>query len=342
MSPGRAAASIGVGLFVGCLPVYGAQFLIVLAVCMPLRLDAALAYLVSHVSNPLTLPLFLWLELEVGSLIFTGHRAVMRFDEVKRLGLAAVGAELAVGALVCGVVLASLGAVVAWGLGHRFRDARQRELAAARRRTLTRYASAPRAARSYVAIKLRTDPALEAILGLEGNFGRVVDAGCGFLQIGLCLLELGRAVSVHGLDADAERIDVARAAAGSDARVERADLVTAEIPSADTVLFVDSLHYLPLQTQDELLARATAALAPGGRVIVREVDSGASMRSRFTERLERNAARKRRRAQSLFFRPASEIRERLEALGLECTIVQHDELSIVHNALVVGRKVAAS
>jgi SAM-dependent methyltransferase len=187
-------------------------------------------------------------------------------------------------------------------------------------------------------LKLRTDPALEAIVALEGDFGRVVDAGCGFFQIGLCLHELGRTTSLVGMDGDAKRIAVARDAAGADASVELADLGTAAFPEADTVLFVDSLHYLPLPKQEEVLARAARALAPAGRIVVREVDSGASFRSRITERLERNAARKRGQPPDLGFRSSAELAALLERLGLESRIVQHDDLSLVHNALVVGRR----
>ena len=165
-----------------------------------------------------------------------------------------------------------------------------------------------------------------------------MDAGCGFLQIGLCLHELGRTTSLVGIDGDAERIAVARDAAGADASVELTDLATAAFPEADTVLFVDSLHYLPLRKQEEVIGRAARALAPGGRIVVREVDSGASLRSRITERLERNAAKKRGQPPDLGFRSSAEIAAALEHLGLETRVVQHDDLSIVHNALVVGQR----
>jgi uncharacterized protein (DUF2062 family) len=338
LSPGRAAASVGVGLFVACLPFYGAQLFLVLLVCVPLRLDSAFAYLVTHVNNPFTLPLFLWFELELGSRLLTGKDVAMRFAEVKRIGFAAASAQIAVGALTSAVTLATVGAVATWLVAHRLRDARHRDFAEARRRTLARYAATPRSARSYVGIKMRTDPSLAAIVSLDGNFGRVVDAGCGYLQLGLCLLELGRATSLVGYDADAERVAVGRTAAGPDASIEQADIGAVPFPVADTVLFVDSLHYLPLAVQDAALARAAGAIADGGRVVVREVDSGASLRSGLTERLERNAVKKRGTTDGPSFRSAADIAAVLTSHGLTTTIVQHDDLSIVHNALVIGRK----
>ena len=320
--------------------MYGVQLLFVLLICVPLGLDSALAYVAAHISNPLTLPLLLWIELEIGAFVTTGHGAVLSLKEVERLGVVTVGTQVAIGAVICGGSLALVGAFAAWVLAHRVRDARDRELTEARRRTISRYARAPRSTRSYIDVKLRTDPALAAIVALEGNFGRVVDAGCGFFQIGLCLHELGRTTSLSGFDRDGERIAVARDAAGTDASVELADLAVAAFPEADTVLLVDSLHYLPLPEQDEVLARAARALAPAGRIVVREVDSRASWRSRITEYLERRAAAKRGHPGALWFRSSADIRALLERLGLECRVVQHSDLSIVHNALVVGRRPA--
>ena len=338
LSPGRAAASVAVGLFVGCFPIYGVQFLLVLAICLPLRLDAALAYLATQLSNPLTLPVFLAVELELGSLVLTGRHTTLRWAEIQRLGAASAGAQLAVGAALLGILLAGIGAATTWLIAHRLMDARHRELADARRRTVARYAGAPPAARSYVSVKIRTDPSLAAVAALPGNFGRTVDAGCGYFQLGLCLLELGRLETLVGIELDAARAEVAAAAARTDARVEQASLVDAELPDADTFLFVDSLHYLSLDAQDAVLERAARALSPGGRIIVREVDSGASRRSWFTELLERRAAKKRARKHRLVFRSSADLARRLTELGLEASVIQHDELSVVHNALVVGRK----
>lgn len=236
------------------------------------------------------------------------------------------------------LVVACTAGLITWIVAHRLRGVRPHELVGARRRTLSRYAGASRPARWYVGIKLRTDPSLAAVAALDGPFGRVVDAGCGYLQLGLCLVELGRVSSLVGFDQDDERVAVARAAAGDDARVERADLVSLSFPEADTVLFVDSLHYLPRGAQDAVLERAAGALAAGGRIVVREVDSGASLRSGFTERLERDAAKKRGYSHVLAFRSAADIAAKLESLGLSCTTLQHEELSPVHNALVVGTK----
>ncbi len=338
LSPGRAAASIALGLFVGCLPIYGFQLPVVLAVCLPLRLDAPIAYLAAHVSNPLTIVLVLGLELEVGSLLLRGERAALDVSHLGSANLSRIGADLAAGSIVVATAASVVGGAVAWVLVHGARDLANRAFADARNRTISRYRSAPRRVRGYVAGKLRTDPALALVAAEGGSFGRVVDAGSGFGQIALGLVELGRASSVLGFDADADRVTVANSAAEGGARFEQRTLEDAEFPEADTILFVDSLHYVPLDVQDRVLERAARALAPGGRILVREVNATRSLRGTLTSALERLAARVRRRPVAFGFRTAAGWVEALERLGLTCTVRVQDDLGLLENVLVVGTK----
>jgi uncharacterized protein (DUF2062 family)/2-polyprenyl-3-methyl-5-hydroxy-6-metoxy-1,4-benzoquinol methylase len=339
LSPGRAALSIGVGLFIGCVPVYGVQFVLVAAICVPLRLDTALAYLAAHISNPVTLFPILVLEVAVGSLLMTGHFAVPSFASMKHdHGFWRVGGQAAVGSVIVASVIGSVGGGIAWFLGQRVRDARRADFAAGRVRTLARYASAPPPARHYVGSKLRMDPAIFDIASLEGDFGRVVDAACGFGHVGLALKDLDRVRSIDGFDADPSRIAVARLAGGGDVfHVER--LEDAAFPEADTVLVVDALHYLPVATQDVVLARAVHALVTGGRLIVREVDANRSVQSRLTQWSERRAVRRVHADAEAGFRSRSELTSALERLGLSTVIVVNEDFSVFENVLVVGTKV---
>ena len=43
-------------------------------------------------------------------------------------------------------------------------------------------------------------------------------------------------------------------------------------PQADTVLFFDVLHLMPPEDQERVIARASAALSPGGTILIREAD----------------------------------------------------------------------
>ncbi|MFO0679857.1 MAG: class I SAM-dependent methyltransferase [Polyangiaceae bacterium] len=154
----------------------------------------------------------------------------------------------------------------------------------AARRTAERYASATnsRATYHYVRGKLRGDPSTRAVFS-RAPLGDVLDLGAGRGQLDVLLLEAGAATRIHGLDWDAPKIALARAASkGLDATFEVADMETATLPSADTVLMIDVLHYVDRERQDALLARALGAVRPGGRLLLREADAGRGLRSFFT------------------------------------------------------------
>jgi uncharacterized protein (DUF2062 family)/SAM-dependent methyltransferase len=345
VEPGRAAASVAIGIFIGCMPVYGAQLLLVLAICVPLRLDSAVAYLAAHVSNPLTLPIVLAAEMEAGALLLTGHHAAFDVGAAEHLDIGALWRlvlgsiwQITVGALSVGAALALLGAVVTWFFVTGVRDLAERSFVAARKRTLARYAGAPPSVRGYLASKLRTDPALRSIAALPGSFGRVVDAGCGYGQIGLALLELGRAETVTGFDEDARRIDVASRAGGTEARFDAKRLSDLEFPEADTILFVDSLHYLPRDEQDRILERAASALAPGGRLVVRDVNAGSGLRGAVTAAAERFAAFARGQTVNFGFRSRTDLVTALSGIGLMPANAESAEWSMTNNVLTVATK----
>jgi SAM-dependent methyltransferase len=188
-----------------------------------------------------------------------------------------------------------------------------------------------------VRLKLWTDPSLDVIAGL-GALGRVVDAGAGMGHVGLGLLDQHRATSLVAIERDAERLAVGRAAAGQDATFEEGDLRVVPFPPCDTVLFADSLHYIAEDQQRSVLARAATALAPGGRIVIRDIDSTESLRSRFTKSSEERAARRRGVREPLHFHPAEIFASMLREVDLDAVVVPHEQWSITADFLVVGTK----
>ncbi|GGJ34299.1 class I SAM-dependent methyltransferase [Neoroseomonas lacus] len=134
-----------------------------------------------------------------------------------------------------------------------------------------------RVTQGFVRGKLRADPVLPALLALP-PLGNVLDLGCGRGVLAVALLLAGRAASITGFDLDAAKIARAAAAAeGLPARFAVADLATAPIPPADTVLLIDLLYQMPPAEQRDLLARILAT-APT-RVIIRTADPDRGWRS---------------------------------------------------------------
>jgi SAM-dependent methyltransferase len=328
-------------LFIGCQPLYGLHLVLVLAVCVPLRLDAVLAYLAANISNPLMAPFLIFSEVEVGAYLLTGRWVAFDVAQARATGALGFAQQLLVGSVAVGAGLALLGFGVAWLFASRRQNAasvapaRDDAFEAAVERTRGRYDAVAPAHRYYVAGKLAFDPVFKLLAEL-GQLGRVLDLGCGRGQLALLLLELGRATRVVGLDSDADKIEVARKA-GPEGDFQIADVAHAELPLADTILLIDVLHYLPLAEQDALLVAARRALAPGGRLLVRELDGDPSARSGITrifEWLGRKIGVNRGRATA--YRSASSLTQLLEAQGLSCRVQGASESTPFANVLIVA------
>ena len=162
------------------------------------------------------------------------------------------------------------------------------------------YRRAGRFAYYFARGKLRGDPVFRALLelGLLRGRARILDLGCGqgllaaWLQAAAHCYERGiwpaawppapRPQSMRGIEMMADEVARARLALGPDCDVLQADIRSAPFGSADAVVMLDVLHYLPAQSQREVLQRVRAALPPGGLLLLRVGDASGGMRFRFT------------------------------------------------------------
>ncbi|HET7541486.1 MAG TPA: DUF2062 domain-containing protein [Polyangiaceae bacterium] len=346
-SPARVALAVALGLFIGCLPVYGLHFVLCLLICLPLRLDLVLAYLVANISNPLVAPFLITLEVEIGSLVSSGQHAAFSLERAKQTGILGFAFQAVVGSVIVGAVLGAMGSALAFAIAHKrgttsapTSDA-ESELEAAIERTIMRYRAAPIGDRIYVAMKLKSDPLtrLLAELCAQGELGRVLDAGAGRGQFGLFLSEMGGSRQLSGFDSDARKVAIAKLAAADDAKFEALDLLEFPERSVDTLLLLDVLHYLPLAEQDELLRRA-ARCVPSGRIVIRELDGGKAARSAVTrafEWLAKISGYNRGRA-GRHYRPAREIVAQLTLSGFSCEVLGASQGTPFANVLIVAAR----
>ncbi|MCC6556915.1 MAG: DUF2062 domain-containing protein [Polyangiaceae bacterium] len=353
LSPARAAAAVAIGLFIGSQPIFGCHTPLVLVLCLWFRLDAAIAWVASNISNPFFAPALLTAEVQVGAYLRTG--SLLRLDqEIGRAdALSRFAGTMFLGAPVVGLALAGAGAALTYGA-----VALKRRLSpssASRRiepyrlpddappwvhaveRVASRYAPpedstpAQRSRFHYVRVKLLGDPVARLIADIAGErpgaLGEVLDIGTGAGQLPILLVELGRATRARGLDWDAAKIeDGRRAASGAaaaapplDVELWRADARDAVLGQADTVLLIDLIHYFLPEEQDAILRRAAAAVRPGGRLLVREADTEHGWRSFITLLEERVFTTLRmNRGERVRFRAAREITALLTGLGLAC------------------------
>ncbi len=121
----------------------------------------------------------------------------------------------------------------------------------------------------------------------------------------------------------AREVARARCALGPDCEVLQADIRSAPFGSADAVVILDVLHYLPAQSQPEVLQRVRAALPPGGLLLLRVGDAGGGVRLRFTQWVDKLMLLARgQRALTLHCRSIEHWRELLHQCGLRDTLRQ--------------------
>ncbi len=292
LTPARAAGSVAVGLLVGVTPLWGLHFWIVLAICVPLRLDVPIAYLAANISLPFIAPFLSIAEIEIGARVLTGRFLPLTRDELARQCVKPFLMEILLGTAVFAPFMALCGGSITFGVASALA---RRKRAPSKwldvfERVAARYGASAegwrrRVTLGYVRSKLANDPVAGAILDLAGDrgLGEVTDVGCGRGQLALVLLEAGRAERVAGFDWDEAKVkEATRAASDLPARFCAGDFASADatIEACDTALLVDVLHYLTSDEQDALLARV--AEAARARVIVRDLDPDRGWRSTVT------------------------------------------------------------
>jgi uncharacterized protein (DUF2062 family) len=125
VTPARAAASVAIGLAIGVTPLWGVHWLIVLAICLPLRLDAGVAFLASNISLPFIAPFITFAELEVGARIVRGAWLAMKPEDVRGLTLGRFVTELVVGTVLVAIGSSAIGGSLTYAfVGWRARAAR--------------------------------------------------------------------------------------------------------------------------------------------------------------------------------------------------------------------------
>lgn len=355
LSPGRQAAAVALGVFIGCSPLYGLHLALCILLARLLRLNAGLAYLAAHVSLPGIGPFLLLAELETGRRLRGQSYLHIHVADLKEIGLRQVGADLLIGSAVIGAVLAILFGGLAWWLAKR-RQAHP-EMEALLEETSLPYLECGMLDWEFVRGKLRHDPLYFNLLrrGFLPSTGRLLDLGCGRGILFSLLIAARRqaeageypagweppppGLTFHGIEGRPKVAAAAREALGDRAVIETGDLRESPLPAADAILLLDVLHYLPADDQRDLLARAVAALQPGGVLLIRDADAAGGWRFTVTRIQERFSALLRRHWRQRFhYRSAGEWETLLRNLGLEVDVRPMGMGTPYANVLLAAKK----
>lgn len=335
-APGRVALAVLVGCVVGTTPLFGLHFPLCVLLALFLRLNKLIVYGAANLSIPPMVPLLGFLSVQIGERLRHGA-----FVGLVRAEFAADPRTLAgrfflswlLGGLVLGAGIGAVAAGATYLLLRRrgaggpgapaddpsIDDPIDDPIAAALSRAVARYGGLHPRFRYYARAKYRMDPCYRAIAALVPPGASVVDLGTGLGMLPVLLGELGEGRSALGVEWDAAKAEAGRQAAAGLAGVwiEAGDARAYPIPPCTVVTLVDMLHYYDADTQRALLARAAAALAPGGRLLIREGDPERRGGARFTRAVERWMVRLGwNRGPGVRFRPIADLCADLERLGL--------------------------
>jgi uncharacterized protein (DUF2062 family)/trans-aconitate methyltransferase len=284
LEPGRAAAAVFLGIFIGIVPIYGLQTLAAVGVALLFKLNKPLTIAGTFINNLLLQPFIILASVELGCLLRLGS-----FQHLTLSDLSATRGHIGkeqlfiwvIGSVALGILAGGIGAVITAIVVHRHLKASANSALRERVRFVNEiFARSPLTPRQFVRWKLRLDRIFELLAAEDLGCGTVVDLGCGY-GIALCFAAFGdNRRRLVGCDLDAHRVAVARQALSSlNADVTVADIREFELPAAGLILILDVLQYLDAREQQALLKRCCSALTPGGILVFRVHDRERGLRS---------------------------------------------------------------
>jgi SAM-dependent methyltransferase len=218
------------------------------------------------------------------------------------------------------------------------------------------YRAAGRFAWQFARGKLRTDPVFTAILarGLLGDAKRILDLGCGQGLLAAWLLAADAARRAGhwpsdwprppvpgeytGVEINPKEVERARAALGERARIVQGDVRHVDYGSPDAIVLLDVLHYIDPASQEAVLTRARAALAPRGVLLLRVGDRDGGWAFALSTLVDRVVALVRRGQWiELSCRPLPEWRALLGRLGFATDALPMSAGTPFVNVLLVAR-----
>jgi uncharacterized protein (DUF2062 family) len=124
--PRALGAAVGLGVLFGCSPFFGLQFLLALAIAVPLRLNKLAVAIGTQISTPPLTPLIVFAGANLGELMLHGRLLPLTLSELRAIPAKRLAEQFllawTIGGLTLGVLLGVIvGAIVAAGVGWRRR-----------------------------------------------------------------------------------------------------------------------------------------------------------------------------------------------------------------------------
>ncbi len=218
------------------------------------------------------------------------------------------------------------------------------------------YRSAGRFAWHFARGKLGGDPVFPELLrqGLMASNSHILDLGCGqgllaaWLRAAEKLYSSGdwpenwppapAQLTIRGLELMPRDVQRGKAALGSQATIEQADIRTADFGQADIVVILDVLHYMDYTAQEAVLRRVRKALSNHGTLLMRIGDAASGWRFKLSNGVDAVVAAARGHGRvRLYGRSSGQWRSVLEQLGFTVEPIAMGYGTPFANILLVGR-----
>jgi uncharacterized protein (DUF2062 family) len=290
----REAAAIGLGVFIGCSPLYGLHLLICWVAGWCLGLNRLKMYVAANISNPLMAPVLVLTEIQTGAWIRRSELHALTLETVRTTDPWTFGADLVIGSVIAGAAIGAMSGIATYLLARP--NGVEPWFADLLRRAADRYLSTGITAWEFAKGKLRGDPVYRVVLagGVLPSGGMLVDIGCGQGLMLALLVEARDAWrngrwpasipappifdTLTGTETRARVARMARRALDGEATIVEGDARHHVPDGARAILFFDVLHMMPGADQERLLSAVTRSLEPGGVILVRETDAAAGWR----------------------------------------------------------------
>ena len=292
--PTRDAFAVGVGAFLGCTPFFGFHLALVWLVGRVLRLNRLKMYLAANISNPITAPALLLVELQTGAWLQRRDFHDLTLESIRTTDPWQFGSDLLLGALVVGAVVAAIATILTAltvGRSRKLPTHIDRVFAAAADRYLDTGITAWEFARG----KLKGDPVYRSVLGdFSRDGGTFVDIGCGQGLTLAAMVEARRLVDAGEWPADRPRppafdrligiemrsrvVAIARRALDDEVEIIHAAAPDGLPERIDAAAIFDVLHLVSPDEQTALMAALGSRMPRSCVLLVREADTGGGVR----------------------------------------------------------------
>ena len=217
----------------------------------------------------------------------------------------------------------------------------------AAKRALGLWKQSSRSTRLHTAIRWWTAP-FEALETEIPRSGKILEVGCGHGMLATFLALASEDRTVVGVDIDAQKIELAQESVRS-LRPGEATISFEHRPSGeiltieggwDAIVFADVLYLIAPEDRSRLLSDCIAALAPGGCLIVKEVNTEPRIKA-FVAQFQEFLATKVLRITDgdvLNFPSATDIETLISSGGLTTRVGRLDKGYFHPHCVVVGTK----